>query len=93
MSDNITLELIWQNIPITVSVDPEWLGEDMVHLEFRAPGPLPNTSTGYRSHFMPRSAWDETDDLTAHVCAWLDEKAWSKEWKDLWHARRQPSLF
>lgn len=93
MSDNITFELCWQDIPITVSVDPDWLGGDMVHLELRASEPLPITTTGYRSHFMPRAVWEEIDDLTHHVLGWLDEKAQSKEWKAHWEERRQPSLF
>ena len=93
MGDIITIDLSWRDIPITVSVNTDWLDGDMVHLEFRAPEPLPITSTGYRSHFMPRSVWDEIDNLTEHILAWLDEKAQSKDWKAHWEARQQPSLF
>ncbi|UWR13357.1 hypothetical protein [Sulfitobacter mediterraneus] len=93
MGNKISLQLTWQDIPIAISVDAEWLGGDMVHLEFRASEPLPITSTGYRSHFMARSAWEEIDDLAVHVLAWLDEKAQSKAWQNHRDARRQPSLF
>jgi hypothetical protein len=93
MGDKTVASFEWQGIPISVSVERNWLNQDVCHLEVRAPEPLPITSTGYRSRFLSDDAMAAFNSPEAYVLAWLDEAALSKEWQALWEARKQLSLF
>lgn len=88
-----TLEITWQDIAITVSITNNWLNTDYHHIELKADQPLPVTTTGYRSHFVPVYQFDAFASLEQLVRLWLDDAAKSKEWIKAEEERRQLKLF
>jgi len=54
--------------------------------------PLPITTTGYRSHFLPAEELATEGGPVAFVTAWLDREANSKAWEKTEFAWRQLSL-
>jgi hypothetical protein len=86
-------QMNWNGLEIQVSVNWEWPGEDMCHLEVRFREPLPFTNTGYRSHFMAKSELQAFESPEEFVRLWLEEAARSKDWQRIWEMRRQLPLF
>lgn len=96
--------LEWRGIVVSVVYEPDWLGlaaklgeVSNAHLEIEVLSPeraaLPITDTGYRSHFLPRSAVEQAGGPVAYVTAWLDEAAKAPAWKKREQQSRQLSLF
>ena len=100
-----TFTLTWQGIEIEISYEADWLGSKVrgadsfatSHLQLCTQEPerppLPVTTTGYRSHFVPFGLVEEAGGPIAFVQAWLDEEARSESWKRHLEASRQLSLF
>lgn len=89
--------LTWRGIEIEARYQPlQW--KTIAHLEIESVkperAPLPVTETGYRSHFhQPGTIEAAGGDVAAHVIAWLDQEAESREWKAYVEASRQGVLF
>lgn len=88
-----TVPLHWQGHDIAVSYQRNWLNSGNWHIELRCDAPLPVTQTGYRSAFLPDAELEGEADLLAHVTAWLDEAAQSKDWLRHVEDSRQGTLF
>lgn len=87
----------WRGIEIEAVYKPRY-NSVIAHLEIRsvapARAPLPITSTGYLSHFhQPGTVEAKGGDVVAQVIAWLDDEAFSEEWRARVEASRQGSLF
>ncbi len=96
--------LDWQGVVVSVSYEPDWLGlaaklgeVSNAHLEIEVLSPeraaLPITDTGYRSHFLPRSAVEKAGGPVAYTKEWLDLAAKAPAWKKRQDQGRQLSLF
>ncbi len=86
-------EITWNGIAITVSITRDWLSTGYHHIELSADQPLPITTTGYRSHFMPKDQFAAFDSLEQLVRLWLDDAAKSNAWIQAQEERRQLKLF
>ena len=73
--------LRWQTHEITVSYQADWLGSGQWHIELRCSDPLPVTSTGYRSHFVPSGELEDEVAIRGFVVDWLDRAAQTPEWR------------
>jgi hypothetical protein len=93
MGERFTEDIIWQDIPITISCICEWPINNFCHIEIRSQGPNPITNTGYRSHFMLLEYLDGYDSAAEYVKKWLAEASQSKEWKAHVEQARQGNLF
>lgn len=100
----IITTVTWQGVTIEVSYQADWLGMSqrsadwgIAHLELRVQepqgAPLPMTTTGYRSHFLPPSEVTLAGGAAAYVLAWLDHAAQSDAWRSRASAPGQLSLF
>lgn len=87
-----TYEILWQDIPITLTYQAEWLGL-CAHLQFKAGERLPITETGYKSIYLSAQAVVEAGGTIAFATGLLDESAESAEWKDYCQERQQLCLF
>lgn len=88
-----THEVVWQEIPVTITFEEKsWL-PDLAHLQLRAGEKLPVTETGYRSIFMSAQVIAEAGGAKAFVIGLLDEEAKSPAWQTYQTSRRQLSLF
>ena len=88
-----TVDFTWNGIAITVSITHNWLHTDHHHIELRADQPLPVTSTGYRSLFLPIDESRRFKSLEEVLKHWLDDAANSKEWIKAQEEQRQLKLF
>ena len=87
------LQLDWRGIIVDVTITFDWLNTGYHHIEFRADEPLPITTTGYRSHFIPMDQFDAFTDLEQLVRLWLDDAAQSSKWIKAQQDSRQLKLF
>lgn len=96
------LSVVWNKIAIDISYNNDWSkgyreiqGHAMAHLEIESQNKerLPITDTGYRSHFIAATEIEKYGGAEKYVCAWLDDGAQSKEWKDYVEQSKQLSLF
>lgn len=85
--------LVWRDIPVEITFTRHVFGQDLDHVELRAPQRLPVTQTGYRSHFMPHDQDLDLERLKTWVIAWLDEKSQDKAWLDWVECSKQGDLF
>lgn len=84
-----TFEAVWNDIPLTMSWEPNWLNLEFraviatAHLRRRSRDnvPLPITQTGYRSHFTSSAAVTSAGEPVANALAWLTAKADTPEWR------------
>ncbi len=83
----------WRGIAVDVSITYRWLNMDYHHIELRADQPLPMTTTGYRSHFIPVDQFEAFDSLEQLVRLRLDDAAKSKAWIKAQDDARQLKLF
>ncbi len=96
-----TFEAIWNDIPLTISWEPNWLnlesreGIAAAHLQVRSRDnvPLPITQTGYRSHFTSSAAVTSAGGPVAYALAWLATEADTPEWRAHEAAANQLTLF
>lgn len=93
MEERLTVELIWNDINMSVSCICEWPINTFCHIEIKSDGPNPITKTGYRSHFMLLEYLDGYDSYVDYVRAWLDEAGQSNAWKKYVEESRQLTLF
>lgn len=91
--DPKTVDFTWNGIAITVSITHNWLNTDHHHIELRADQPLPVTTTGYRSLFLPIDECRRFKSLEELLQHWLDTAARSSEWIKAQEERRQLKLF
>ncbi|MBL4877080.1 MAG: hypothetical protein JKY10_11385 [Cohaesibacteraceae bacterium] len=84
----------WRSIELEVSHMSSW-GIGMDHIEIRVEDktPIPVTSTGYRSLFIPSIETEVTSDPVAYILAWLDHEAAKPEWQIRERQAAQLSLF
>ncbi len=87
-----TYEVVWQDIPVTITFRPKWLSLTG-HLELKSEQRLPVTETGYRSLFLSEESIERAGGAIAFVLGLLDEAAESQEWKDHCDQQQQLSLF
>jgi hypothetical protein len=88
-----TYEVVWQEIPVTITFEKKsWL-PDLAHLQLRAGERLPVTETGYKSLFLSAEAVTEAGGAVAFVEGLLEEAAQSPAWKDYCQERQQLTLF
>jgi hypothetical protein len=78
---------------ITVCITKNWFNTGYHHIELRGNQPLPVTTTGYRSHFIPMDQFEAFASLEQLVRLWLDDAAKSKEWMKAQEERRQLKVF
>ncbi|WP_273242325.1 hypothetical protein [Hyphomonas atlantica corrig.] len=88
----------WNGIDIEIEYYPTRFGGAISHVGVKSINPdgqpLPITSTGYRSHFVPIGTIEANDgDVVAQVLAWLDETAQSPEWQAHLADAEQGDLF
>ena len=93
MAGKTTASILWNNIPVQITLTRRVYGLEHDHVELKASEPLPVTQTGYRSQFLPHDPDADMDSIKAQVVAWLDEKATTKEWLDYQESSRQGNLF
>ena len=74
----------WREWTLEVRHTPDYLSAGTDHLEIivKAPkdAPIPITTTGYRSHFLPPGLIVAAGGPVAFVTRWLDSEATSKAW-------------
>ena len=88
-----TYEVVWQEIPVTITFEKKnWL-PDLAHLQLEAGERLPVTETGYKSLFLSAEAVTEAGGAIAFVEGLLEEAARSPAWKDYCQKRQQLTLF
>jgi hypothetical protein len=87
------LQLDWRGIIVEVTISYNWLNMDHHHIELRADQPLPVTTTGYRSLFLPIDECRRFKSLEEFLHHWLDTAARSSEWIKAEEERRQLKLF
>lgn len=73
--------LVWENRPIEVSHQANWLHSGHWHIELRSPERLPITATGYRSIFVPEAGFADEAQIEVFVVQLLDEVAQDKVWR------------
>lgn len=90
----------WQGITIKISFRPDYfnstkeiLGTTISHLKIKASEPLPISSTGFKSVFLPIGEIEEEGGAKGYVQNWLNASAKSKAWKQYRNAKMQLSLF
>jgi hypothetical protein len=88
-----TLSLVWAERTVSVSYQANWLNSDQWHIELRCDEPLPVTTTGYRSHFVPNAVFADAAEIRAFVLSWLHEAATAKAWQAYLDDSRQMKLF
>ena len=96
-----TFEAIWNDIPLTISWEPNWLnlesreGIAAAHLQVRSRDnvPLPITQTGYRSLFTSSATVASAGGPVAYALAWLGAEADTPEWQAHEAAANQLTLF
>ncbi len=88
-----TFSLTWSDRNVSVSYQANWLNSGHWHIELRCDEPLPATTTGYRSHFVPDAAFADQGEIEAYVQAWLDDAATAKTWQTYLIESRQLKLF
>lgn len=88
-------EMTWQGIRISVAFAPSYFGGLTAHLELHSEGtvPLPMTTTGYRSHFIPCGHIEALGGPLAYVEAWLAREAASPAWREYQANAGQLALF
>lgn len=91
-TDN-ALQLDWRGIIVDVTLTYNWLNTDHHHIELRADQPLPVSSTGYRSLFLPIDECRRFKSPEEFLQHWLDDAATSTEWLKAEEERRQLKLF
>ena len=91
---NQIYSLLWNDIAITISYDPQ-KHDAIAHIEIRRDdgGILPITETGYRSHFIDDQIIQDYGGVQSYVRAWLDDAAKSKKWIKALEASKQLTLF
>lgn len=89
----VTISLVWTERTIAVSYQSNWLSLDHWHIELRCTEPLPVTTTGYRSRFVPHDAFADDAEIVDFVMSWLDDAAKSKDWQAYLADSRQLKLF
>ena len=76
-------QIIWRGIDLQIIYHPHsFCG--YAHLEIQSTKPrvpLPITETGYRSHFLPREAVEQSGGPVDCITRWLDTAAQSRVWK------------
>lgn len=92
--------IVWRDIAISIFYQPDYsqgykkiMGEAIAHLEINAEEPLPISSTGYRSHFLPFSEVEKHGGAILLVQSWLEEASQSAEWKQYIAEKNQLQLF
>lgn len=70
-----TAELTVAPWTFRVEARPFWLGSDQVHIAVHHDGPLPITSTGYRSIFAPLAAFASGGTLEEFIRAQFPQEA------------------
>jgi hypothetical protein len=95
MSAPLISRLEWQGIGIEVRYTPNRFEIGCDHIELHADDKkrIPVTETGYRSHFIHRSAIEPFGSAEAYVRTWLDQEAQSPSWRTYVEASRQLTLF
>lgn len=95
-----TFKIEWRGIPISIFYQPdssqahkEIMGEFFGHIEVKANEPLPISSTGYRSLFLPFYDVGEQGGAILLVKTWLEKSSQSAEWKEYMKEKRQLKLF
>lgn len=88
----------WNGIDIEIEYCPTRFGGAISHVGVKSINPegqpLPITSTGYRSHFVPIGTIEANEgDVVTQVTAWLDEAAQSPEWQEHLANAAQGDLF
>ena len=86
-------QIEWAGITIRICLTRNWLNGTAHHLEIRADEPLPITTTGYRSHFLPTDLEVDREDVVAFLNNWLETAAQSQEWQNHLERKRQGDLF
>jgi hypothetical protein len=84
-----TFALVWSERQIMVSFQQNWLNSRHWHIELRCDEPLPVTTTGYRSHFVPDAAFADQGEIVEFVQSWLDTAASRKPWQTYLAESRQ----
>lgn len=86
----------WREWPLEVRHTPDYLiaGTDHLEVIVKAPkdAPIPITSTGYRSHFLPPELIAEAGGAASFVIRWLDSEASTKAWSRIETSWRQLEL-
>ncbi len=85
--------LVWTEFTVQVEYQRHWLSSGNWHIQLRCDAPLPVTSTGYRSIFMPDERFADAEDIRVFVIALLDEAAEDKAWQRHVADRLQLKLF
>lgn len=85
--------LEWDGQAIEVRLCRSWLNGSYDHLELKCAEPLPVTSTGYRSSFIPSVDAPGDEDVLSFVGSWLNHAAEDPQWRKYKEASRQGSLF
>jgi len=88
-----TLILVWEGRSVEVSYQANWLNSGQWHIELRCDDPLPVTTTGYRSAFLPTDIIEDAAEIDGYVLAWLDYAAEDPAWQRLVEGSRQLKLF
>lgn len=86
-------ELVWQERPISVRYQANWLSSETWHIELRCAERLPVTETGYRSIFVPSPDFECDADVETFLRGLLDEAATEKTWVQYIEDSRQLKLF
>lgn len=89
----MTFTLLWEGISIAVSHRTAVFGGPYDHIELRASGPLPVTTTGYRSLFIHPDTLAHFGGPEEFVRQWLDEAAEREAWRAARRKGQQLSLF
>jgi len=96
--------LQWRGRTLRVEYEADWSGRGdddpetaiaMLEVFVEAPigAPIPVTSTGYRSHFLPPVSIIRAGGPAAFVSVWLDEQAKDRKWPGIDERWRQRDLF
>ena len=96
--------LVWNDITILVSFEPDWLGlgaagfeEPCAHMELQVldpvGAPLPVSDTGYWSEFLSIGEAEEKGGACTLAVSLLEEFANSQTWRVRWARWEQRDLF
>lgn len=88
-----TFTLDWHDRVVEVSFQANWLNTGYWHIELRCAEPLPVTTTGYRSYFVPTASLADQSEIKACVSACLNAAADTPAWRKHLEDTRQLKLF
>ena len=96
--------LEWRGRTLRIEFEADWAGNGddnpetaiaLLEVFVEAPigAPIPVTTSGYRSHFLPPVIITRAGGAAAFVGAWLDEQARGRQWLRIDERWRQLDLF